>query len=136
MKVLKNFGFTIVELIIVVIIIGVLVGIAVPNYIRSVEIAKCSQAMSVLKNMRTAELEWFRENDIFTANISDLETQVGVTFADNNDWAFTIAAAAASTFTLQANRQGGPNGAGTIIEVNEVEDWTGSSYPYTDPGGF
>ena len=65
MKVFKNFGFTMIEMMIVVVLVGILASIAVPNYMHSMETAKCSQGMAVLKNMRTAELDYFRENENF-----------------------------------------------------------------------
>ncbi|MFH1062352.1 MAG: prepilin-type N-terminal cleavage/methylation domain-containing protein [Candidatus Omnitrophota bacterium] len=136
MKKWNNFGFTLVEMMIVVIIIGVLVGIAIPNYMRSVEVAKCSQAMGVLKNMRTAALDFFRENDTFSGmTLAALNTQVGANFADTRDWTFPEPTVTATTFTLTATRTGGPNVGTPTITLDELDVW-GGSYPIDDPGGW
>lgn len=136
MKHLKNFGFTMVEMMIVVIIIGVLAGIAIPNYMRSVEIAKCAQGMGVLKTMRTAALDYFRENDTFAAmDMTTLNDQVGANFADTPDWTFAVSAVGASTFTLTATRTRGPHAGTPTITINELEI-LGGTYPFTDPGTF
>ena len=138
MKKLKNFGFTIVELIIIVVVIGILLGIAIPNYIRSLEIAKCSQAIVVLKKMRLAAIDYFQENETFTTmDIAALNAQIGASFANTKDWEFDnpVPVTTASTFTLTATRTSGPHGAGTIITLSELEIW-GGNYPYDDPGNF
>jgi prepilin-type N-terminal cleavage/methylation domain-containing protein len=130
----KNSGFTMVELMMVVIIIGILVTIAIPNYMHSVETAKCSQGIGILKNMRTAELDYFRENDTFTNDITVLEAQVGGSFVDTSDWAFSVVSAA-TTFTLTATRQSGPF-SGKSVDLNETGVWTDNGYPHSTPWAF
>lgn len=141
----KRSGFTLVELMVVVIVIGILVTIAVPNYQRSVERAKCSQAISILKSMRNAALSYFADNEDFGATINELETQVGANFysaGGNLDWAFGYTGGATS-FTASATRQGGVwvrAGQPLLtlsddILANTSEVW-GGSYPKDDPGGW
>ena len=45
-------GFTLLELLVVVLIIGILAGIALPQYESSVEKAKASEALLILKSLR------------------------------------------------------------------------------------
>jgi len=138
----KKSGFTLVELMIVVIVIGILVTIAVPNYQRSVERAKCSQALSILQSMRNAALSYFADNETFGASIDELEDQVGANFysaGGNPDWTFAYAGAA-NSFTITAMRQGGVWNGDTItltdnISANTSEVW-GGTYPKDDPGGW
>ncbi len=129
---MKKFGFTLIELLVVIIILGILVSIGMPLYMHSVEAAKCTQAMSVLTTLRTAELDYFRENDVFTAQIDDLRTQVGAAFADTKDWQFSVSSIGVATFSVQAQRLGGPHGAGKTIMLDELENWSGT-YPYNTP---
>ncbi len=144
----KKCGFTLVELMIVVIIIGILVSLAIPNYARSIERSKCSQAIQILKNMRSAGLSYYANNETFPGpgDEPDLEDEVGANFysdGSNDDWAFSIQTGDATTLVLQATRKRGPHAAAgnTTITVtdnptaNQNEHW-GGTYPRDDPGNW
>lgn len=73
---LKNKGFTLVELLIVVIVIGILVSLAVPNYMASIEKTKAGKAKQSLQAIRSSET-WYRAHmDQYTADIPSLEEWV------------------------------------------------------------
>jgi len=69
---LKRFrrGFTLIELMIVVAIIGILAAIAIPNFIRFQARAKQGEAKSNLKAMFTAERSYYQEKDAYTTYIN------------------------------------------------------------------
>jgi len=121
----KRCAFTMVELLIVVLIIGILVSVAVPNYYRSLERAKCSQALHNLKTMRGAMLTYHRENQTFVgADLAAISALVNATFASNSDWTYAVVPTA-STFTLTATRLTGTHKTKTIT-LNQNEAWTGT----------
>ncbi len=103
-------GFTLVELMIVIIILAILTGIAVPSYMVLRDRARTSAAQSELRNMATA-LEMY--------------------FADNNEQY------PATTFAVMevALETGGPGGEGYMSNVPTNDPW-GRPYVYTapDPG--
>ena len=66
MKKLKA-GFTLIELMIVVAIIGILAAIAIPNFLKFQARSKQSEAKTNLKGIFTAEKSWFGEKDTYAS---------------------------------------------------------------------
>jgi type IV pilus assembly protein PilA len=64
-------GFTLIELMIVVAIIGILAAIAIPNFLRFQAKSKQSEAKTNLGGIFTAETSWFAENNEF-GNLSQI----------------------------------------------------------------
>ena len=74
-------GFTLLELLVVVLIIGILASIALPQYTRAVEKAKLSEALTTLKSIENSLYRLMYENDDtedmeITFDILDIEEVV------------------------------------------------------------
>ncbi len=147
-------GFTLVELMVTVIIIGILVGITVPGIKRQQETAKCSQAMNNLRTMRTAAFEYYTQNTginppvprltfigmTITGGPTSLATLANANFTNTPDWNYTLSNLTVSTFTITAARRRGPwwAAARPNITLNQDNAWNNPAigYPWNNPGGF
>jgi type IV pilus assembly protein PilA len=94
MKTLKKRGFTLIELMIVVAIIGILAAIAIPNFIKFQARSKQGEAKTNLKSAFTAEKSYYAEKDSYASF-----GLVGFAPEQGNRYAYNGAQAAACSAT-------------------------------------
>lgn len=63
-------GFTLIELAIVVTILGILIGIAIPNYLRAAERAKRGSCLANQRNLIQASLLYCSDTGMLEGNLS------------------------------------------------------------------
>lgn len=68
-------GFTLVELAVVIVIIGVLAAFAVPRFRASVERSKAAEAFNYLSSIQAAQERYHARQGIYAADITDLDIQ-------------------------------------------------------------
>ena len=85
-------GFTLVEILIVVVIIGILAAIAVPTYFNYVERGYASDAKVQMKNILENSKLYYSENDEFPEDVKLMneEGYANVPEATLRKWQFTI----------------------------------------------
>lgn len=71
----RSAGFTLMELLIVVIIIGILSTLAVPQFTKYVAQSKEADAVNAISTMLTGEALYYAEQSKFTTVITDLTVQ-------------------------------------------------------------
>ena len=69
-------GFTLVEVLTTVVIIGVLTSIALPRYVRAIERARATEAMSALKAMNDSVYAFFAEKNTCPTSFNQLVVKV------------------------------------------------------------
>jgi prepilin-type N-terminal cleavage/methylation domain-containing protein len=84
-------GFTLIELAITLVIVGLLASLAVYTYTRLTNKARFTQAKTVLKHLQKTETVFFSENDRYTDNLSIVDFdpvkypyyEISITLFDN-----------------------------------------------------
>jgi len=71
----KHTGFTLIELMIAVAIVGILAAIAVPNYSEYVKRASRAEAASALLDAANKQEQYFVDNRAYSTSFSDLGIQ-------------------------------------------------------------
>lgn len=104
---MNNRGFTLLELIVVLIVMAALVAIALPQYAGFVERGKAAEAITALGAIKVAEESIRLQTGSYTSTLTDL----GITLNTTN-WSYGVAATAGTSFVATATRQA--PGTGTI----------------------
>jgi type IV pilus assembly protein PilA len=105
-------GFTLIELMIVVAIIGLLSAIAIPNFVSFQTLAKQSEAKTNLKALYTAQKSFYAEHDSYSSN----GAEVGWAPEQHNRYAYDLGGPGVWTRPGQA-----PSGSyGVVLQDTSV----------------
>ena len=107
-------GFTLVELAVVIVIIGVLAAFGVPKFLQSVEKSKATEAFNYWSTVQAAQERYIAQNGVYwaTANTDTLDIVLP-----------TLQYFTAPTITATPGSAGAPTWAGTLARIS-----TSSSY--------
>lgn len=110
-------GFTLLELLMVVIIIAILAAIALPQYLRATEKSRASEALQILGAVRSAETRYRAQdpNSLYTTVVTDLDIDFP---AAMTSWTFPVVAApGGGVGRAEMSRTGAGTYAGQIVGI-------------------
>lgn len=108
-------GFTLIELMITIAIIGLLATIALPSYKNSIRKSKRQVAISDMLLIKQAQ-EKYRTNNLTYAPNGGLVGVYGVTYSSKpSDYSFQITNATATGYTIVATPLGSQAGGGETV---------------------
>lgn len=126
-------GFTLVELAVVVVIIGVLAAFGVPRFLQSVERSKASEAFGYLAAVRSAQERYEAREGKYASAVTDLDIDysapkyfsVGTITATEDTWTLTLTRKTGSSgytqYTVTFTQNGFDTGNSTIPDaVNPI----------------
>ncbi len=112
----SNRGFTLIELMIVVVIVGILAAIALPNYSDYVTRSKISEAVSGLSDMRVRMEQYYQDKRTYVgACVAGTVAPLPATTAN---FGFTCPTLTAAAYTVTATGVGSM--AGFVFTVDQA----------------
>ena len=115
-------GFTLLELLMVVIIIAILASIALPQYFRAAERSRASEALQIMATIRGSELR-FKALDpanLYTIALANLDVDVpGVGKAPASKlWTYTVTGTAAGSNAVSKRIAGAAAGKTISLDLD------------------
>ncbi len=93
-------GFTLIELMITIVIIGILVGVALPGYQNAVRKSHRSAAQAEMLDIANREQQYLLANRSYTATLSDLGYSVPTEIVDRYTCTVSVTSTGLPTFTV------------------------------------
>ncbi len=118
-----SFGFTLVELMITVAIVGILASIAYPSYTAHIIRSDRAEAVSELLRIANLQEQFFVDNRQYTANINQLGIGSGAAYTTLTGNYVITSALNGNTFTLTAT-----------AKLNQMKDTGCTALTITDTG--
>ncbi len=130
---MRQKGFTLTELMMVVVIIGILATLSIPNYLSSMERSRVAKAVNALELLQREHIRYYNEMGGYAPTINTLCIRLGLDLSNDPHWAYAMGAG--PDYYLSASRK---DSAGVVdplntIRVNFEGDWDTSALTSPKP---
>ncbi len=125
-------GLTLIELLIVVVIVGILAGIAIPLYTNFMQRARRSDAKTALEQLRASQEMRRAERGTYSTDLAELRTTWGVQNNPVGDYNLSFVISTANSFTAEATPFTARQTADGWLRINHLGqkwDYNGKFYP-------
>ena len=128
-------GFTLIELAVVIVIIGVLAAFGVPRFLKSVERSKAAEAFQYLSTVQAAQERYLAKEGVYTNDLTNLNiTQLAPKYFTVGKITTEKALDGNPTWTMTLTRYDSSYGPYTVTFTNQGWDSTyGGLNIYTIP---
>ena len=120
-------GFTLLELLMVVIIVGVLASLALPQYSGFIEKARAAEATATIGAIKNAEALYKLESSNYSSSLTDLGMSTVPTAGDAQYWTYGVAGTAGTSYAVTATRSGKKAAGQTSKTI--ILTWTDANTP-------
>jgi prepilin-type N-terminal cleavage/methylation domain-containing protein len=100
----KEGGFTLLELLVVIMIVGILSALGFSQFVKMIEKSRVGEAKSILGHIRTSERAYFLENFGYTSEMDVIAIEAPTVCTSTHYFSYGITSAGANDFTAQAIR--------------------------------
>ena len=128
----KKKGFTLIEMLVVVLIIAVLAAIALPKYEKVVEKTRAAQAMEVMRSIYQAAVDYYLATGAYPTNFDQLSIEIQWTGRDrwstnipvnrtrsNGEWSFQFYTGSDGEALYMGRLTGKYKGGGFIMAITQ-----------------
>jgi type IV pilus assembly protein PilE len=119
-------GFTLIEVMIVVVIVGILAAIALPSYFQYVQRSKIIEATTGLSNLRTRYEQYFLDNRTYVGACAAYKPNIQ---AQVKAFDLDCSAEAATTYTITATGNAAGAMTGFKYEIDQSDNKKTDSMP-------
>lgn len=117
----RNYGFTLIELMVVVAVIAILASVGYPSYTEYVQRSRIAEATSQLSDWRIRMERFYQDNRMY---LDGANCGAGVPNDPQGSFAYDCAVVAADTYTLRATGVAARGMDGFVYSVNESNQRT------------
>ncbi len=121
-------GYSLLESIIAIVVLGILASIALPNFTVSIEKTRASEGVKILSSLLTAQRAFFAENQAYAPDLDDLDITISIpnnfialsdASVDSDPNAVAQVVRSSGAYTLSIDKDGNitcTDGGGTICK--------------------